>query len=88
MDASIVSALVNLLGFMVGGIAMAVTVRNNVIALQKDVAKLTTDIGKLNEVVTQLAVQSERIDMLDRRYEELRHGEGFTFPLANSLRDR
>jgi len=36
--------------------------------------------------VTEVAVKSKRLDILERRYEELRHGEGFTFPLATHLR--
>jgi hypothetical protein len=40
----------------------------------------------LSKLITEVALQGQRLDMqdkrldtLDRRYEELRHGEGFTF---------
>jgi len=30
-------------------------------------------------------MQDKRLDTLDRRYEELRHGEGFSFPFDGKL---
>ena len=48
-------------------------------------AALEVDIKALNKVITEVAVQNNRIDMLEKRYEEIRHGEGFVFPLAAKL---
>lgn len=90
MDASLISAIVNFSGFLIGGLVMAVTVKNNVSVLQSEVRDMKkefkADVEKLASALTTLAVQSERLDMLDKRYEQLRHGEGFVFPLANRLR--
>lgn len=90
MDASLISAIVNFSGFLIGGLVMAVTVKNNVSVLQSEVQDMKkefkADVEKLASALTTLALQSQRLDMLDQRYEQLRHGEGFVFPLANRLR--
>ena len=46
-----------------------------------EIAALKDEIKELSKLVTEVAVQSKRLDMLEQRYEELRHGEGFVFPL-------
>lgn len=81
-----VTPAINLLGFIIGGIVIAVTMRLNLKYLQEEVKELKGETKELSKAVTALAVQEARLDMLDRRYEELRHGEGFVFPLAAKLR--
>lgn len=56
---------------------------------QKELAEIKDDVKGLNKVVTTLAVQGNRLDgmeqrlsIMDKRYEDLRHGEGFTLPLS------
>ncbi len=51
-----------------------------------EIAMLKDEIKELSKLVTEVAVQSSRLDMLEKRYDELRHGEGFVFPLAAHLR--
>jgi hypothetical protein len=52
-------------------------------ALQgREIATLKDEIKILSQVVTQVAVQTARLDMLEKRFEELRHGEGFVYPLS------
>lgn len=53
---------------------------------------LQDEVKALGKVVTEVAVQNQRIDTQDkrldshdRRIEELSHGEGFVFPLAAHL---
>jgi len=46
-----------------------------------EIAALKDEIKELSKLVTEVAVQSKRLDILEQRYEELRHGEGFVFPL-------
>lgn len=58
----------------------------NMLALQtRELSELKEETKKVSTVLTALALQEQRIDLLDQRYEELRHGEGFVFPLANKL---
>lgn len=47
-----------------------------------EIASLKAEMKKLSDILTQLALQGQRLDMLDKRYEELRHGEGYVFPLV------
>jgi len=51
-----------------------------------EIAALKDEIKELSKLVTEVAVQSKRLDILERRYDELRHGEGFVFPLAAHMR--
>ena len=51
-----------------------------------EIASLKDEIKELSKLVTEVAVQSKRLDMLEQRYEELRHGEGFVFPLSMQRR--
>ena len=46
---------------------------------------LENDVKALNKIITQVAVQHERINFLEKRVEELRHGEGIVTPLADAL---
>jgi single-stranded DNA-specific DHH superfamily exonuclease len=53
-----------------------------------ELSELKTDFKKITQAMTQLALQdlrlnhiNERVTLLDNRYEELRHGEGFVYPL-------
>jgi hypothetical protein len=50
-----------------------------------EIAMLKDEIKELSKLVTEVAVQSKRLDILEQRYEELRHGEGFVFPVAATL---
>jgi hypothetical protein len=51
-----------------------------------EIAALKDEIKELSKLVTEVAVQSKRLDILEQRYEELRHGDGFVFPLATHMR--
>lgn len=41
-----------------------------------EIKELKDDIRILNNLVTQIAVQDTRLNMIDARVEELRHGKG------------
>src|SRR4051794_27432091 len=53
------------------------------------IEELKEDVKIVGKLLTEVAVQKTRLDgldqrigTLDRRYEELRHGEGFVYPLG------
>lgn len=46
-----------------------------------DILELKTEIKKLNDVLTALAVQSGRLDRAEESIREMRHGQGFVNPL-------
>jgi hypothetical protein len=57
-----------------------------------EINSLRAEIKTLSKLITEVALQGQRLDMqdkrldtLDRRYEELRHGEGFAFPPDGKL---
>jgi len=61
----------------------------------KEISEVKSEVRELSKTVTELAVQktrldnqAERLNLLDKRYEELRHGEGFVFPLDAHLSKR
>ncbi len=81
MDFSLYQPLLQLAGFVIGAIIVVVSMRHELKEIRMDVLELKTEVKQFVEVLTKLAVQSERIDMVDRRLEELRHGEGFVYPL-------
>jgi hypothetical protein len=67
-----------------GGIMVMVRLNNNVTKLGFDMAAVQNEIAKIGQLMTQVAVQKERMDSLgaqlnrlDIRYDELRHGSGF-----------
>lgn len=64
--------------------------RQNVILQQNadEIVALKEETKKVNLVLTEIALQKQQLEMLDRRYEELRHGEGFVFPIAQRLAER
>jgi len=58
----------------------------------KEISELKLQVVKIGDLMTNVAVQNERLDaqakrinLLDQRYEELRHGEGFVYPLGTHL---
>lgn len=53
----------------------------------EQIAELKMAMKDFARVVTELAVQGKRLDILDQRYEELRHGEGYVFPLMKGRAD-
>lgn len=52
----------------------------------REIAELKDEVKQLGVILTKLALQEQRLDMLDKRYEELRHGEGFVYPLGSHAR--
>lgn len=74
-------------GRMSEKVEAAITVQGrNIVALQDDVRKL-------NELVTSVALQGQRldthdrrIDLIEQRWEDLRRGEGYVLPLERSFR--
>ena len=64
-------------------------------AQANEIAGLKEEMVEMRKLMTAVAVQkvliegqAERLNLLDRRYEELRHGEGYVFPLGTHLGKR
>ena len=55
-------------GRRVAGIEESATV------LKEDMGEMKLDLKKLGDILTQVAVQKERLDMFDRRLDDVVHG--------------
>jgi len=72
-----VGDVLTLLALVVGGFGFLWAMRSDLRMLSKDVRLHSEKIEKLEAIVTKQAVQDQRLNDLDRRIEELRHGRGF-----------
>lgn len=75
-----VGDLIILASLLVGGLGFVWSMRGDLKMLARDVRAQGREIEKLSIVVTAQAVQTQRLDDLDRRLEELRHWRGFINP--------
>lgn len=67
-----------------GAFGFAVYLRSELLTLRSDISqikesqKLMTDsLKQLNTILTQIAVQGVRLDMIEKDIDELRHGHGY-----------
>lgn len=81
--------MIEIVVIAVGGIVFAVRMQGRVdlLALEvthvKDQLKLMAQsFDQVSDVLTKVALQDQRIVNLERRLEELAHGEGFVYPLG------
>lgn len=81
IDPSIrVGDILTLVVLTVGGLGFFWNMRGDLKMLAGQVQAHGVKIDKLEVVITQLAVQDQRMTDLDRRIEELRHWRGFIKP--------
>ena len=57
-----------------------------------EISALKTEVGALNTIITQLAVQDQKFVTLEKQHQflneqinELRHGEGYVLPLTRKI---
>ena len=72
----------------IGGLGFLWSMRGELKMLAKDVRMHSQKIENLQTVITTLAVQNQRMNDLDRRIEELRHGRGFIKADINGVYER
>lgn len=60
-----------------GGLLVLVRLNNTVVGLKVDVSGMQTEIKKLADVITRMAVTDVRLTNLENDIRELRHGRGF-----------
>lgn len=78
------SAILTLFGMAMGAVGLYVMLRlmlkefgMRLSGLERATAQQGTEIVELRKLVTQIAVQNERLNSIDRRIEDLSHGRGF-----------
>jgi hypothetical protein len=72
-----VGDIATLIAFIVGGLGFVWSMRGDLKMLARDIKLQGTKIEKLEAVIIAQAIQGQRMDDLDRRIEEMRHGHGF-----------
>ena len=80
--------LVMVVPFLLGGLFFLWTMRGDLRMLSRDVRIHTSKLEKLEVVITTLAVQTQRMNDLDRRIEELRHWRGFINKEVDGMYDK
>ncbi len=76
-----VGNLIEISVIIAGGMAALVTLRGTVNNLKNDMTDMKAEIKKVGEVLIKMAVTDNRLNNLEQDMRELRHGEGFVFPL-------
>src|SRR5216684_3757306 len=69
--------ILTLIFFLLGGLGFAWSMRGDLKMLARDMQLQSKKIEKLETIITAQAVQTQRMDELSQRLEELRHGRGF-----------
>lgn len=79
-----VGSIIQVVGMIIGGLIVLVTLRNTVSEIQKDVSAVQIELRKMGDILTKMAVAETRLDNTDTRLtnverdiRELRHGDGF-----------
>jgi hypothetical protein len=79
-----VGNILTLIGMIGVSMTFIYTIKNEISLVQRDVAhledgqtKLTEAFSQLGKILTAVAVQDSRINMIERRFDELSHGRGF-----------
>lgn len=73
---------------VIGGIIALATMRNTIKNLKDDMIDMKTEIKKVGEVLIKMAVTDTRLNNLEADLRELKHGEGFVFPLVRGQPDK
>lgn len=67
-----------------GALLFIYTIKNEISLVQSDIRhledgqrSLTEAFSQLGKILTQVAVQDNRINMIEKRFDELSHGRGF-----------
>lgn len=60
-----------------GGLLVLIRLNNTVVGLKVDVSGMQTEIKKLADVITKMAVTDVRLTNLENDIREMRHGRGF-----------
>ncbi len=54
-----------------------IVIENDILYLQKSLGTLTEAFAQLGKILTQVAVQDQRMNMVEKRVDEIAHGKGF-----------
>lgn len=69
--------IIEILSIIAGGLTVFITLKNTVSNIKDDVSGMQTEIKKLADIITKMAVTDIRLTNVEQDIRELRHGEGF-----------
>jgi len=72
-----IGTIIEVVTIIGGGSTFLWSMKYRIDQMTTDIHDLKTEIGKLSEVLTKLAVQDQRILSIEKNLDELRHGIGF-----------
>lgn len=78
--------LIEVGAFVGGGFVALISMRGTVNTLKNDVIDMKTEIKKVGDVLIKMAVTDTRLSNVEQDIRELKHGEGFIFPLDRTKR--
>jgi hypothetical protein len=77
-------SIIQIASIVGGGLLVLVTMRSTITVLQRDVGSIQSEIKKMGDILTKMAVTENRLDNTDTRLtnverdiRDLRRGEGF-----------
>lgn len=76
--------LLTAIGMVVAGLMAVMSMRSELQVMNIQVKSMADQLKLMNGVVTDLAVQDKRLEVIEATIEDMRHGRGFTFNLAES----
>lgn len=75
--------IVEICSIIGGGLYAIVTLRSTVNNMKSDMIDMKEEIKKVGDVLIKMAVTDTRLTNLEQDIRELKHGEGFVFPLGS-----
>lgn len=72
-----IGTVIEVLTFVIGGISLVSAMKGRIDLMGKEINAMKVEVAKLAEILTKLAVQDARLQMVEKTVDEMRHGIGF-----------
>lgn len=72
-----IGTVAEVLSILLGGMFFLWNMKSRVDLMSLEIASLRTEVGKLSDILTTVAVQDQRILNIEGDIKEMRHGVGF-----------
>jgi hypothetical protein len=72
-----VGSVLTVLAIIFSGVAFYVKQERDSVQFKEDIHDIKIDLKQLNKIIMDLALQTQRLDMLEKIVFELRHNKGF-----------
>lgn len=72
-----IGTIIEVLSIFAGGLLFLWSMKSRVEQMSVEIISLKSEIGKLADILTTLALQNQAINQINKTIDELRHGIGF-----------